>query len=147
MSLAIWQKNGWLRPHSTGREEIRNLFGIIERDIHDARNTDLTPDWRFTIAYNAALQCCTIPLYCMGYRSGRGQSEHYRVIMSITLTLGQEYAELRDYLNACRVKRNISDYDRAGTISASEARELIETAEEMSQEISQWLGEHYPEYS
>lgn len=115
MSLADWEKNSWLKSHSTSREEVQNSLQIIQRDLKDSLATNVSFDWRFAMAYNAALQICTVCLYCSGYESARGQSEHYRVIQSLPLTMGNEYNEIRDYLNACRAKRNISDYDMAGT--------------------------------
>jgi len=146
MSLEAWQKNGWLRVHETSREEIQNLFSLIKRDLKESQIEDLSDDWKFAIAYNACLQCCTIPLYCSGFRPGRGQSQHYRTITSLTLTLGEEYQEIKNYLDACRAKRNVSDYDRVGTISTSEANELIETAQELYNDVWRWVKEHYPQY-
>jgi len=96
MSLKEWGKNGWLKLYRTSREEIQNLLKIIERDLKDCRCENLSSDWRFTIAYNAALRCCSIPLYCSGYKINRGQSEHYRVIQSMALTLGNQYSEIRN---------------------------------------------------
>ena len=61
MSLTQWAENGWLRPHKTSWKEISNLFKIIERDLLDARHS-ISSDWRFGIAYNAALQLATLAL-------------------------------------------------------------------------------------
>ena len=61
MSLKQWQNSGWLRPHTTSRQEIANLLGIVIRDMEDARR-EISSDWRFGIAYNAALKLCTILL-------------------------------------------------------------------------------------
>ncbi len=146
MSLPEWQKNGWLKIHKTSKEEISNLLNIVNRDLHDCQSQDISLDWRFAIAYNAALQCCTIALYCEGYKPVRGQSEHYRVIQSIPYTLGEKYSDIRDYLNACRAKRNISDYDTAGTISGSDVKELIATAEELKIIVLNWLNRNYQQY-
>ncbi len=55
MSLSDWAKNGWLRPHRTTRTQIADLPAIVERDLEDASVGDLSPDWQFGIAYNAAL--------------------------------------------------------------------------------------------
>jgi hypothetical protein len=33
-------------------------------------------------------------------------------------SMGADYVDLADYFDACRVKRNVIDYDRAGGISA-----------------------------
>jgi len=146
MSLSDWLKNGWLKSHRTSRNEIQNLLNLIKRDLTDCQFSELSADWRFAIAYNAALQCCTIALYCQGYKPARGQSEHYRVIQSIVFTLGHEYSDDRDYLNVCRNKRNISDYDAAGTISEKEAVELADFANELNQRLRDWLKKNYPIY-
>ena len=146
MSLSEWERNGWLKPHSTSREEVQNLLKIIERNLQDCQVENVSEDWRFAIAYNAALQCCTVALYCSGYKPARGQSEHYRVIQSLPLTLGSDYEELYHYLNACRAKRNVSDYDAAGTISKGEVAELISSARELYSDLRKWLQNHYPAY-
>jgi hypothetical protein len=67
MSLQQWHKNGWLRPHQTNQAQIADLLAIVTRDLDDSRR-DLSPDWQFGIAYNAALKLCTILLYASGYR-------------------------------------------------------------------------------
>ena len=146
MSLNDWEKNNWLKTHPTSREEIQNLLLIVKRDLKDSQIGEVTADWRFAIAYNAALSICTIALYANGYKPVRGQNEHYRVIQSLIYTLGARYEETRDYLNNCRAKRNISDYDTAGTISTNEVKELIETAEELFNDLLRWLEENFQQY-
>lgn len=59
MSLKQWADNGWLRPHESSSQEIAGLLAIVERDLADAEG-DISADWRFGIAYNAALKLCTI---------------------------------------------------------------------------------------
>ena len=70
MTLKQWSDNGWLRPHKTTPEEIENLFQIVDRDLKDA-GSELSADWRFGIAYNAALKLCMILLYSEGYEAER----------------------------------------------------------------------------
>ncbi len=146
MSLSDWEKNAYLQMHTTSREEVQNLLKIVESDLTDCQVKDVSTDWRFAIAYNAAFQYCTIALYCSGFKPARGQSEHYRIIQSLPLTIGSGFEQMRDYLNICRSKRNVSHYDSIGTISESETRELIETATELHQELGQWLLENHPQY-
>ncbi len=55
MTLSQWASNGWLRPHQPTPQEIADLLSIVERDLADARS-DISADWRFGIAYNAALK-------------------------------------------------------------------------------------------
>jgi len=145
MSLKDWLKNGWLKPHQTSRQEIQSLLNLTRRDLKDSQSTDISADWRFAIAYNAALTCCQIALYCYGYEVARGQSEHYRIVQSLTLTLGEEFASVKIYLNACRNKRNIADYESAGTISAEEVAELITIASDLFASLSDWLSVYYPQ--
>ncbi len=147
MSLSEWYRNGWLKKHQTSRDEIRSLFAIIERDLKDSEQDSISEDWRFAMAYNAARQCCVVALFCSGYRVERGGSEHYRVIRSLPLCLGDQYSEIRDYLDSCRNKRNVSDYDMAGTISSEETKELIKTAHELYSDVRSWMQVHHPDYS
>lgn len=145
MSLEDWLKSGWLKPHKTSRDEIQKLLAVIERDLKDCTNEHISEDWRFAIAYNAARQCCTVALYCRGYKVARGQSEHYRVIQSLIYSLDNTFAEMRDYLEACRSKHNISDYDHAGIISQQEVNELIEAARELYASLQRRLKANYPQ--
>jgi hypothetical protein len=55
MSLQSWLDNGWLRGHKTSKKEIADLLKIIDRDLQDAAGS-ISADWRFGIAYNAALK-------------------------------------------------------------------------------------------
>ena len=80
MTLESWQENGWLRPHQTSKQEVRGILELVERDLDDALRLEISKDWRFNIAYNASLQLCALVLYSSGYRTGREESKHYRII-------------------------------------------------------------------
>jgi len=66
-----WADNGWLTSHKTSTQEIGNLLAIVERDLKDAIEGGISADWRFGIAYNAALKLCTVLLYAEGYKAER----------------------------------------------------------------------------
>lgn len=68
MSLKQWADNGWLRRHESSPQEVQDLLAIVKRDLTDAATEDLSPDWQFGIAYNAALKLCTILLHASGFR-------------------------------------------------------------------------------
>jgi hypothetical protein len=55
MSLADWERNGWLTKHHTSPNEIRDLLQVVERDLADSAPKGLSADWRLNIAENAAL--------------------------------------------------------------------------------------------
>src|SRR5512136_299934 len=122
MSLQQWASNGWLRPHETSPKEIRDLLAIVERDLADAEG-QISADWRFGIAYNAALKLCTILLYAAGYRPMPNLA-HYRTLQSLPLILGKDRTEDANYLETCRTKRNTVEYDYAGGATDDDADEL-----------------------
>lgn len=144
MSLQQWADNGWLRPHQTSPQEVDNLLGIVQRDLDDAAAGDISADWRFGIAYNAALKLCTILLYAEGYRPPQTLA-HYRSLQALPLILGAVRKNDADYLDACRVKRNTVEYDYAGGATDADAEELIEFARSLQADVIHWLKRHHPE--
>ena len=138
-----WAESGWLRPHKTSREEIAGLLGIADRDLADARR-DISADWRFGIAYNAALRLCTILLYVEGYRPER-TLQHYRTIQALGLILGPDRKTDVEYLEVCRKRRNVIEYDAVGTVADREAAELTRFVVELRGLVLAWLREHRPD--
>lgn len=145
MSLRKWADNGWLRPHQTSRQEVGDLLRIVERDLQDATVQGLSDDWRFGIAYNAALKLCTLLLYVEGYRAEK-TLQHYWTIQALPLILGAERQGDADYLDACRSKRNIAEYDRSGVVSIQEADELLGFVRELREPVRDWLLRRHPEW-
>ncbi len=144
MSLDVWKTNGWLREYSTSIQEITDHLSLVERDLRDAAHKEISKDWRFNIAYNAGLQLATLVLFAAGYRTGRGESKHYRVIQALPLVMGNDFNVIRNYLDNCRRKRNVSEYDAAGTISTKEADDLLQIAREFKTEVESWLKQNHP---
>jgi hypothetical protein len=144
MSLKQWQDNGWLRKHETDQQEITSLFQIVDRDLKDAKEKTISTDWRFGIAYNAALKLCTILLAAEGYRPER-TLQHYRTILAMPEILGKKMRQDALYLDTCRKKRNIVEYDQIGVISETEAAELLHFAKTLRQKVLDWLQTNHPQ--
>ena len=144
MTLKQWSDNGWLRPHRTSPEEIDNLLSMVHRDLADAQKESISADWRFGIAYNAALKLCTILLYVSGYRAER-TLQHCRTIQAMPLILGIERKEDTKYLDSCRIKRNVVEYDYVGGATEDDANELIEFAEDLREDVLIWLKNNHPQ--
>ena len=140
MTLQDWQDNGWLRAHHTGCQEIGDLLKIVDRDLQDAGGA-VSSDWRFGIAYNAALKLCTILLYASGYRAEKNL-QHYRTIQALPLILGEERKGDAEFLDFCRIKRNRAEYDQAGIVSEAEVRELTDFVAELRPAVIAWLKQH-----
>jgi hypothetical protein len=145
VSLRDWLKNGWLTEHETTRQEIADLLSVIDRDLSDCQSPGLSEDWQLGIAYNAALQAAIAGLAAEGYRVTR-ESHHFRAIQSLGFTLRCDGA-LIGRLEAFRKKRNISDYERAGGVSAQEAREMLGLAAGLRDDLARWLRRVHPELS
>ena len=143
MTLKQWSDNGWLRPHKTTTEEIENLFQIVNRDFKDARS-GVSPDWRFSIAYNAALKLCTILLHAEGYKAER-DLQHYRTIQALPKILGSEKSDDADYLDTFRAKRNTAEYDSVGTATEHDSGEFIAFVESLRDEVVAYLKKNHPE--
>jgi hypothetical protein len=145
MSLPEWQNNGWLKPHRSSKAEIEALFAIVERDVADARNSKLSSDWKFGIAYNAALKLCTILLAASGYRAEKNL-QHYRTIAAVPLVLGPDQSESAIFLETCRVKRNSAEYDYVGVVSVAEAEELLLFVQEFRIVVLNWMKLNHPDF-
>ncbi|MDD4348669.1 MAG: hypothetical protein PHF70_06135 [Opitutales bacterium] len=144
MSLQDWYRFGWIRPHQTNPEQIAELLAIVERDMTDAASGQLSPDWQFGIAYNAALKLCTILLYAEGFRPERTLA-HYRTIQALPLILGDNRKNDADYLDTCRAKRNTVEYDLAGQTTPEEAEELLDFCRDLRTDVLAWLRNNHPD--
>ncbi len=58
---------------------------------------------------------------------------------------GPDAQERADYLDACRQKRNVADYDCAGMVSEAETAELTEEALLFRDDVRHWLRKRHPE--
>jgi len=141
MSLDDWLRNGWLVEHETCPEEIIELLRIADRDLRECRAAGLSPDWRLAIAYNSALQSATAALGAAGYRAAR-DGHHHRIIQSLAETIGAD-ADMILRLDVFRKKRNISDYERSGAISALEAKEMLVLAKNIRKIVADWLKKNH----
>jgi hypothetical protein len=144
--LNIWQKNGWLKPHVPSAAEIRQLAEVADRDLRDCRTRGLSDDWRFGIAYNAALQMAHAALAVAGFETPKGESHHFRVIQSLEHTIGAGAATIGAF-DAFRKKRNAGVYERAGAISRHDADEMVAMAIEVRRRVLEWIEKQHPNYS
>ncbi len=143
MTLKNWADNGWLKPHTTSRQEIANLLAIAERDLADATG-GISADWRFGIAYNAALKLCTVLLHASGYRPERTLA-HYRTLQALPLILGDVRRTDADFLDACCRKRNTVEYDCVGDANERDVKDLGEFTRRLLGDVRDWLRTNHPQ--
>jgi hypothetical protein len=143
MSLADWERNGWVTKHQASQQEIQDLLALVDRDLADCEAAGLSADWRMNIGYNAALQLATAALAAVGFRASR-ESHHFRVIQSLAHTIGAD-GSLVAQLDTFRKKRNRAEYERAGMASDLEAREMVSLATKLRQAVLNWLRAEHPD--
>lgn len=143
MTLRKWVNEDRLQPHLTNKQEIQNLFKLVDRDLKDAKIKQLSTDRRFATAYNAALQLATIVIHAGGYRVKGGVGHHWVTILSFPDVMDKNQKTRSDYFNACRAKRNVTDYDRVGEISESDFEELLKEVLAFRKDVSSWLKKNH----
>jgi len=123
--------------------EIRRLTGVARRELADAAIGGLSADGSFEHAYVAALTAATILVRAHAERI-HGVEHHRLTFVRLGELAGGRWASAADYFQHCRVRRNRSMYDLAGSVSAAEARELRVQAERLLAEVHDWLRSERP---
>ena len=143
MSLEDWLTHRWLIRYETSPQEISDLLAVIQRDLRDCHTDNLSTDWAFSIAYNAALQVAKLALAASGYRAAR-EAHHERTIESLKFTINSENSLIK-LMQDFRKKRNLVEYHKSGVISDLECREMIRSADTLNGQIWDWLKENHPD--
>jgi hypothetical protein len=91
MSLGNWLASGWIVEHEPTPEETSDLLAVVDRDLKDAAVETLSPDWKFGIAYNGALQLAILALAAEGFRPARVRA-HERAILSLRFPVALDSA-------------------------------------------------------
>ena len=138
MRLKELLAEGRLKRHRTSAREVADLLRVVDRDLSDAAIPQLSTDRRFATAYNAALQLATIALCAAGFRAS-GSGHHWLTFHVLPEIMGLHHSDRAYYLDNCRSKRNTTDYDRAGEVSAAEAEELLAEAIAFRTDLIEWL--------
>ena len=140
--------NGSVNTHTTSRQEIENLRDLVNRDLQDAEIEGLSDDRRFATAYNAVLQLSKMAIACSGYRVSSNKVGHHRTTFEAVKNAvpSRDVANLADYFETCRRKRNLIDYDATEVASETEADELVKKGREFQTIIEDWISDNYPAY-
>ncbi len=119
------------------------MRAIVDRDIAQSQTAGLSSEWRFAIAYNAALQLATMALAVAGFQAER-QNKHMRTIECLEFTLGLDPKQVA-FLDRCRRKRHTNVYDQVGAVSDQEAKEMIAFATSLRDRALAWVKANHPE--
>jgi hypothetical protein len=138
MSIDKLLKSGVLEKRLSSKQELCDLLNIVDRDIKDSEVREVSCDWQFGIAYNAALKLAGLLVRGSNYRVKSG-SHHMNTIAMIPLVLGEVKRDDSEYLDTCRRKRNTVEYDCVGGVTENDVKELREFVIEFRELILKWL--------
>jgi hypothetical protein len=124
------------------KQEMDNLRSIVRLRISDLHVKGLSHEQRFIIAYDAARTLSLMVVRAAGYRPRKhgGHFNTFAALEAADPVFAQQFA----YFNICRMKRNDSEYDFAGSITVSESDELIEAVTQFAPIVEAWIGQHQP---
>ena len=105
-SLDNLVKVGHLKPEPPAEAEVAGLVSSGLARLRDARNTSLSMESRFDLAYNAAHALALAALRRAGYRS----DNRYLVFQCLPHTVGLENHQWR-VLDQAHRKRNLAEYE------------------------------------
>ena len=62
------------------------------------------------------------------------------------MILGSHHEVDAKYLDTCRNKRNVAEYDYVGGVTEEDVDELIAFVNELREEIIKWLDKQHPDF-
>lgn len=110
---------GQIKAEPRNEAEIRRMPAMARTRLGDARLDKLSPEGRFTGAYNAAHAAALAALRWHGYRS----ENRHTVFQCLEHTLGWPAARWR-VLDAAHRKRNLAEYEGFLEVEESDIADL-----------------------
>lgn len=145
MYLQNLLKIGHLTNHQATVAEVRNLLGVVDRELADGGVTGMSDDGRFRHAYDAALLLCKLVLHVSGFEVKEQAMDHHALwINSLEFTLGEEHKATLVHLSKSSKLRHTTLYDHAGVIQKQDADDLLESARQLRTDVLTWLHARHP---
>ncbi|TAL84788.1 MAG: hypothetical protein EPN74_10255 [Rhodanobacter sp.] len=113
--------------------DVREFEGLVHSGLarlKDARNTTLSLESRFDLAYNAAHALCLAALRRLGYRA----NHRYIVFQVLPHTLGLG-PEVWRVLDKCHHMRNVAEYEGAMDVDARIVTDLLAACEAVAAKL------------
>ena len=127
---------GQLKAEPRNVAEVRRMLSMARTSLADAQLSALSPQGRFTSAYNAAHAAALAALRWHGYRS----ENRYAVFQCLAHTLNWPAPRWR-VLDAAHQKRNMAEYEGFLEIQESDIAELCALVTELTADAARLLGE------
>ena len=137
--------NDTVRPHGLTAEEtakrLQEMEQVARRHLGDAGAPGLSPDGKHNLAYTAGRIAAEMVMVAEGFRAGRGMGKHAAVFVFLTVAANGRWSAEADYFDKRRQRRNVSEYEQAGTISPTEADTVARASRRLLEEVLKWIEE------
>ena len=140
-----WRKlldAGNVAAEPTSLAELDNLRSIVKRCLKDAQVPGISDEARFVLAYDAVRSLSVMLVRAAGYRPKK-LGGHLNTFLALR-EVDPVFTKLSAYFDSCRNKRNTSEYDYSGGVSAADAEALFQAAQKFAVEAEDWLKVHHP---
>jgi uncharacterized protein (UPF0332 family) len=131
MNLSDLLSKGLVEKFQSDPAQIKNEMEIAKNDLASAKKMLAIQEWGWAhnAAYNAMLQAGRALLFSKGYRPKN--SEHHVAVVSFAEAVYSTKfpSEVLQAFGKARLRRSESMYDRAGLISETQGRNLVDKAE------------------
>ncbi|HLQ63573.1 MAG TPA: HEPN domain-containing protein [bacterium] len=122
------------------RGQVAQQLSSARRDLKTARKLLADEDeWAYAIAYHAMLSAGRAAMFSEGYRP-TSTGGHVVVIEFLRIWLGSSSTEVVQAMDRMRRQRHRITYDAPGTVSQSQIREAVQTAEQFIPQIERLLA-------
>lgn len=123
---------------------IGRLLSAAQRNIADARVTEISAENRLDAAYKAIMQLANAALQANGFRTLTSKPGHHMtMIQTLSQTVGVD-KETVIVLDALRKQRNVADYS-GDVVPMSAVEECLAHAEGLLVSVVGWLSANKPE--
>jgi len=120
---------------------IMRLLTAAERNITDARITQISTENRFDAAYKAIMQLANAALQANGYRTLTSTPGHHRTMIQLLGKTAGIDSNTMIVLDALRKQRNVADYS-GDIVPESAMMECIDQAEGLLVKVKDWLSKN-----
>lgn len=127
---------GQLKAEPRNLAEVRRMLVMARTSLADAQLSSLSPQGRFTSAYNAAHGAALAALRWHGYRS----ENRYTVFQCLAHTINWPAPRWR-VLDAAHQKRNMAEYEGFLEVEISDIAELCALVTDLISDVATLLGE------
>ncbi|OGU07495.1 MAG: DNA-binding protein [Geobacteraceae bacterium GWC2_58_44] len=143
-NLKNLEKIGYLKSHSTSREEVQRMLEAARRNLADAAVEAISNETRFDSAYKAIMQLALTAMMANGFRPDTHKPGHHQtVIQSLPHTIGLPNARMM-VLDVLRRKRNNADYS-GDYVDEGSMKQCLSDATDLLRDVTAWLQEQRPD--